>query len=113
MNPDRIRQAVELAKGWKYDERAPYGPMAATPFRGWQYIEDWVQAHYDALAAQLTRQIHDLGPDITIMSDFGGCSMICCESQNTEWHVGDCRNPKEKDRTANTLNAILDSGVLK
>lgn len=106
-NQEYIRKAAEIlgwemdADGWLYPPRDEvWGSLPSHVHWSWK----WVQ---DIIAAQLVRQVDALGPlecDVTAATTW-----IYCPSNDDASHpavIG-------KDRTMNTLRAIVDSGVLK
>lgn len=100
MNPDRIKEAVELADGWSYSERG----TIIDP--DWRHHSNDHQQSLDAIAAQLVRQVDEMSIDHFIeFSSFGGAK-VTSDHKAGRWVI-------DKDRTENTINAILDSKVLK
>ena len=109
---DYIKRAVELAEGFELQGeqetvagttakfvRVPVGFLSVS----WStFLER--PAYLDALAAQLVRQVDAL--DYAYFGT-GGDRAACCGNGTGGL------NRKGKDRTMNTIKAIIDSGVLE
>jgi hypothetical protein len=98
-----IRAAVELADGWSLSKN----DILQTGQHGYFGKIDDIEIR-DALAAQLTRQVDALdGYDYHVV-----VMRLATEIQgfNVKPYISRSEGP---DRTENTINAILDSGVLK
>ena len=113
MNSDNISKAVELADGWGwavYDE--PESPLLLEYADGGMVDGDFCctpddipQLLKDALAAQLVRQVDALAfPYDAVFVTVGNTSV--------EWPIGTNYFVEGPNRTDNTINAILESGVL-
>lgn len=98
---DTIKKAVSLADGWDLTE----GQLTA-PDGSWTYVQvSQIPQHYlDALAAQLTRQVDAAGAYITT---YIGRTDV--HSTVTQDQLASVRGD---DRAMNTINAIVESGVL-
>ncbi len=119
MNPDRIRQAVELADGFGLtDDGKGFGLMIhkldgtdwTWCFGDFDEPPDFLK---DALAAQLTRQVDEITDTRVCLDVEVECGMTTIWKHDEAGYPEELRIVTGKDRTANTLNVILDSGVLK
>ena len=114
MSKEMIRKAVELADGFHNgsDAEGDYVEMDQTPLS--LYLDGWSEENdqwfLDALAAQLVRQVDALG-HMSFMSMPTTVSIHFLDAgespESIMYHDADC-----KDRTMNTIKAIIDSGVL-
>jgi len=98
---DTIRQAVELADGWKWETQND-GETIVGPDMGW-YLDVLSQSALDALAAQLVRQVDALGKERHGMLDIAIKEMENVDDDPT-W---------PPDRTMDTITAIVESKVLE
>ncbi len=97
------RKAVELADGFENRQwhdnglnfiiRDPYHPVSIIVDADEFAIPQWAK---DAIAAQLVRQVDE----------------VCDWNDLFTQYMAECLNQSD-DRTENTVNAILDSGVLE
>ena len=103
MNSDNIRKAIELADGFQLTRDEQYFSLPAGGYM--PAIKDIRQHHKDALAAQLVRQVDALAfPYDAVFVTVGNTSV--------EWPIGTNYFVEGPNRTDNTINAILESGVL-
>ncbi len=100
MNSETIRKAVELADGWK----AYKNYVSTLGFTGSYELLIGSQYALDALAAQLVRQVDAL--DVTDLEIYSNTTYIGTDHDDNICRSGD-------GRSENTINAIVDSGVLK
>ncbi len=105
---DNIRKAVELADGWELSHDNFY---VANDVCG-ASIERINQPALDALAAQLVRQVDAL--PVGKFPDDAPTTVYILNGNTDVWHKRKMIAQHEgSDRTMNTINAIVDSGVLE
>jgi len=107
---DYIRKAVELADGWQLHPKnhafvGPTWPIQFS-FNGRHQTPQQVK---DALAAQLVRQVDAL--DGWELEAWPNETTLHPRGLGTEFDS--CRFVEGKDRTMNTIKAIVDSKVLE
>ena len=103
-----IRQAVELADGWRFAGPQLYGP---SNYRYHPNKESGQhQVTVDALAAQLVRQVDALDTPDTVEITHDSVWVGYRSKNNESWKR--TRRTKSRGRTMNTIKAIVDSGVL-
>ena len=104
---DYIKKAVELADGWEHDGNEIFNPVwYETPF-GEVHADDLRACHFDALAAQLVRQVDALpGPT--------HCNIYWRRTEIWKRNMAPVNGRhSDGDRTMNTIKAIVESGVLE
>ena len=110
---DYIKAGVELADGWRHEG----GNCLCMPFDAglWAYA-DLEQCHLDSLATQLVRQVDALrprDPEIDRQCILGIWAESVSLIDFSEFpHKETLIEFDDADRTMNTIEAIVDSGVL-
>lgn len=99
-----IRKAVELADGWSIDKRGHIHTALRGHFGFWE-----IQEIQDALAAQLVRQIDAPALDADLESTKFGVDLYLAPHSVKALVTFECK----RDRTMNTIKAIVDSKVLE
>ena len=110
LSPDTLRRAVELANGFEYSEG--WGAIDVMDGQSCAYscpIEDVPQFVIDALAAQLVRQVDALHYFRVLVKK--ECTTVCDASP--EKGMPELGAAISLNRSENTINAIVDSGVLE
>ena len=104
-----IRKAVELADGWRYHHDTFWGPLHINWNEGDELPDELKTLMFDALAAQLVRQL----------DASNSCSLFVHPPvYNSPGYarilgIGELSVRQEgNDRTMNTIKAIVDSEVL-
>lgn len=111
MNPDRIRKAVELADGWSIEgeliKSHPGWPQIRTLEGYGCPLASPDRCILDALRCQLERQVESAG---AFVHQYNGYVVIVKRGEKEDVYLATAKGP---NRTENTINAILDSGVLE
>lgn len=102
---DLIRKAVELADGFEVHNGRE---LRVLTNHGTFYVDYDQQFFLDALAAQLVRQVDALAPDVLFDCGFDGEAFVVTDDD--DWMIGGKKD--SRDRTLNTITAIVESGVL-
>ena len=96
---DYIKKAVELADGWTWTMLCA---LEKSVLKG--------RGTVDALAAQLVRQVDALDTPDTVEITHDSVWVGYRSKNNESWKR--TKRTKSRDRTMNTIKAIVDSGVL-
>jgi len=118
---DYIRKAVDLVDNFDWSDRGYNGIWIELPdgseelFQTHQGIvvvsHPYLQQYWlDALAAQLVRQVDALDTPDTVEITHDSVWVGYRSKNNESWKR--TRRTKSRDRTMNTIKAIVDSGVL-
>ena len=106
-----IRTAVELAKHWWGAGTDAFGPSDFhRPYVSLAVDSPDTRFFLDALAAQLVRQVDALDTPDTVEITHDSVWVGYRSKNNESWKR--TRRTKSRDRTMNTIKAIVDSGVL-
>ena len=107
-----IRRGVELADGWYVSDGQLYHEFGPSQYEFIATVlSDPDQYLLDGLAAQLTRQVDALGDYHFVSESYGRAAVIQYKNGNFIPRV--VAEVEDKDRTMNTLRAIVESGVLE
>lgn len=114
LNEATLRKAVELADGWDYHPNGQHTAYMSGPDGiDVEVDEVFPQTTLDALAAQLTRQVDALDSDEIFVDSNKFETTVFLTSGICDCDDGKYVSIEGPDRTANTIEAIVNSGVLE